>query len=177
MLCLSFWTCAALDLGPSSVLSCLGQLFIGANIWGKRILWMALLCLSSRPSPVLTCLWTSHQKNPPPAFFRAAPKEMSCMPMAWGSSGFHTCTAHRHTKMCCSQPSAEMELYVHTEIPVHIEISAAFSEEQPQDGFSCIYMHLADSPSLPVLPPIVTKTHSHPCSPPCRCTLSKQSTV
>ena len=35
-------------------------------------------------------------------------------------------------------------------------------------------------PSLPALPPHSQRhvhTHPHPCSPPCRCTLSKQSTV
>lgn len=51
------------------------------------------------------------------------------MPMALGSLGFHIYTAHRHTEVCCSQPTAEMELYVHTEISVHIEISVAFLEE------------------------------------------------
>lgn len=99
--CLSFWTCAALDLRPSSVHFCLGQLCTGANSWAKRILWMVLLYLSSRPSPVLTCLWMSDQKNPPPALDRAAPREVSCMSLALEAQGF-TPTQHTGTPRCAA---------------------------------------------------------------------------
>lgn len=186
MFCLSFRTCCTryrplscsslpLLYVPAWVSSALGQI-VGARGY------CAWHCSASpphpqTPSPVLVSLWMSRRKNPPPAFDRAAPGEESCIPTALGSLGFHTYTAHRHTKVCCSQPTAGRELYIHIEISVHIEISMAIPEEQPQDGFSCIYKHLGDSASLPALPPFVTKTHSHLCAPPCRCTLSKQSTV
>lgn len=144
MFCLSFWTCCT----RYRPLSCPSLPLLYVLAWVSSALgqivgargYCAWHCSASpphpqTPSPVLVSLWMSRRKNPPPAFDRAAPREVSCIPTALGSLGFHTYTDthrhsdtqtdHKHTPACSHLNSLYTHVHLHTCVHSHVYVPCA----------------------------------------------------